>query len=115
MSKLLKQFKTDGYLILKEFNSPEECDELMRRAAELTANFDYTGHPAVFQTSEQDRERATNISSIPAAIFRSFSKKTRFDKKWRIEKTISCIRSIRSGTRCTILIRFSIAFRGLLR
>jgi phytanoyl-CoA hydroxylase len=55
MSKRLNQFQTDGFLIIEDFNSPVECDELMQRAAELTANFDYKGHPSVFQTSEQER------------------------------------------------------------
>ena len=55
MGKQLEQFQTDGFLILEGFNSESECDELINRAAELTANFDYTGHPSVFQTSEQER------------------------------------------------------------
>ena len=42
-------------LVIEDFNSGQECDDLMQRAAELTANFDYSGHPSVFQTSEQER------------------------------------------------------------
>lgn len=55
MGKQLEQFRNDGFLILEGFNSESECDELIERAAELTANFDYDGHPSVFQTSEQER------------------------------------------------------------
>lgn len=55
MTGRLEQFHTDGFLILEGFNSTAECDGLIQRAAELTANFDYDGHPSVFQTSEQDR------------------------------------------------------------
>lgn len=55
MGKRLEQFQNDGFLVLEEFNSKSECDELIKRAAELTANFDYDGHPSVFQTSEQER------------------------------------------------------------
>ncbi len=55
MTNRLKQFNTDGFLILEELNTATECDSLIQRAAELTANFDYNGHPSVFQTSEQDR------------------------------------------------------------
>lgn len=51
----LEQFQRDGFLIIEGFNSAGECDELMNRASELTANFDYSGHPSVFQTSEQER------------------------------------------------------------
>src|ERR1044071_9304232 len=55
MSKQLEQFQRDGFLILEGFNSAAECDGLINRAAELTADFDYDGHPSVFQTSEQER------------------------------------------------------------
>jgi len=55
MTNRLKQFQTDGFLVLEGFHSTAECDGLIRRAAELTANFDYDGHPSVFQTSEQAR------------------------------------------------------------
>jgi len=55
MSDRLKQFRERGFLVLEGFNAPEECDALMQRAAELTASFDYDGHPSVFQTSEQAR------------------------------------------------------------
>lgn len=54
-SEKLEQFQRDGFLIIEDFNSAQECDELMQRAFELTANFDYTGHPSIFQTSEQER------------------------------------------------------------
>jgi phytanoyl-CoA hydroxylase len=55
MGDQLEQFQRDGFLILQGFNSEDECDGLIRRAAELTADFDYDGHPSVFQTSEQAR------------------------------------------------------------
>jgi phytanoyl-CoA hydroxylase len=55
MGKRLEQFRKRGFLILEGLNSELECDELIDRAAELTANFDYDGHPSVFQTSEQER------------------------------------------------------------
>lgn len=55
MGKHLEQFQRDGFLVLEGFNSKSECDELINRAAELTASFDYDGHPSVFQTSEQQR------------------------------------------------------------
>lgn len=55
MSKHLEQFQSDGFLVLEGFNSEAACDGLINRAAELTADFDYDGHPSVFQTSEQER------------------------------------------------------------
>jgi len=55
MGERLDKFRRDGFLVLEGFNSDDQCDELMARAAELAAEFDYDGHPSVFQTSEQDR------------------------------------------------------------
>jgi len=55
MTSRLEQFHNDGFLTLDGFNSAAECGGLIRRAAELTAKFDYNGHPSVFQTSEQAR------------------------------------------------------------
>lgn len=55
MSTLLQQFQTDGFLILPDFNTPGECDALMHRAQQLANDFNYDGHPSVFQTNEQTR------------------------------------------------------------
>lgn len=55
MSGKLDQFERDGFLVIEDFNSARECDELIKRAAELSAEFNYDGHPSVFQTSEQER------------------------------------------------------------
>ena len=55
MSKQLEKFRRDGFLVIEGLNSERECAALVERAAELTASFDYDGHPSVFQTSEQER------------------------------------------------------------
>ncbi|MBS1792694.1 MAG: phytanoyl-CoA dioxygenase family protein [Acidobacteria bacterium] len=55
MNTELERFREDGFLVVEDFNSAAECDALIARAAELTAGFDYDGHPSVFQTSEQER------------------------------------------------------------
>lgn len=48
-------FNEQGYLILNDFNTHEECDALMKRGRELAENFNFDGHPSVFQTNEQSR------------------------------------------------------------
>jgi len=50
-----ERFQEDGFLVLDNFRSSDECDDLLARAAELVAGFEYRGHPSVFQTSEQER------------------------------------------------------------
>ena len=53
MASLLQQFQQDGYLVLENFNTPAECDAVMQRGEELASNFNFDGHPSVFQTTDQ--------------------------------------------------------------
>ncbi len=55
MNNRIERFHNDGFLVIENFKSSDECDELMARAADIVAGFDYNGHPSVFQTSEQER------------------------------------------------------------
>jgi len=48
-----EQFHRDGYLVIENFNTPEACDELMTRGEELANDFNFDGHPSVFQTTDQ--------------------------------------------------------------
>ena len=50
-----EQFHHQGYLILENFATAEECRELMDRGRELAEQFDYRGHASIFQTEEQSR------------------------------------------------------------
>lgn len=53
MKSRLQQFQSDGFLILEGFNTAKECDNLVGRAEELASNYNYEGHPSVFQTTDQ--------------------------------------------------------------
>ena len=53
MNSLLSKFQQDGFLVLKDFNTAEECDALMHRAESLSRNYNLEGHPSVFQTTNQ--------------------------------------------------------------
>lgn len=52
---LYEKFKQDGYLILENFQTEEQCDAVMKRGEELANSFNFDGHPSVFQTNEQTR------------------------------------------------------------
>ncbi len=52
---LYDQFKRDGYLILEDFHTADQCDDVMKRGEVLANSFDFDGHPSVFQTNEQTR------------------------------------------------------------
>ena len=54
-NKQLEQYEHDGFLVLKEFVSADECDRLRARAAQLVAEFDPRGVLSIFSTREQTR------------------------------------------------------------
>ncbi len=53
MTSRQQQFQQDGFLVIENFNTDAACDALMQRGKELAENFNYDGHPSVFQTSDQ--------------------------------------------------------------
>lgn len=55
MQSLKEKFLNDGFLVLEDFNTAKECDDLMRRGQELAQSFDLKGHASVFQTSDQTK------------------------------------------------------------
>lgn len=51
----LAQYERDGFLLLEEFKSAEECEALRERAAKLVREFAPAGVVSIFQTREQTR------------------------------------------------------------
>ena len=49
----LQQFHNDGFLVLENFNTADECDALMKRGEELAGSFNFDSLPSIFQTSNQ--------------------------------------------------------------
>jgi phytanoyl-CoA hydroxylase len=53
LANYAEQFRQNGFLVIEDFNSAAECDALMKRGEELANDFNFDGHPSVFQTTEQ--------------------------------------------------------------
>jgi phytanoyl-CoA hydroxylase len=51
----LKHYEDDGFLVLKDFVAPEECDRLKARAEALVHEFDPAEVVSIFSTREQNR------------------------------------------------------------
>ncbi|MDT4895142.1 MAG: phytanoyl-CoA hydroxylase [Acidobacteriota bacterium] len=51
----LAQYERDGFLVIKDFTSLDECDCLRERALELVAQFDPSEFISIFSTREQTR------------------------------------------------------------
>jgi len=53
----IEQFHTDGYLLIPQIFSQNECSTMHQRAKELLQGFDVSSHPlTTFSTGEGDRE-----------------------------------------------------------
>lgn len=87
MDNQLERFRREGFLIIEGFNSERECDDLMKRAAELTAGFDYRGHASVFQTSEQERTSDDYFLNSGGNIS-FFFEKDAFDEKGELRDSL---------------------------
>lgn len=84
---LYNQFNKDGYLIIEDFYSAYRCDELMRRGEELTNNFDFDGHPSIFQTNEQTRTSDDYFLNSGGNISYFFEKDA-FDQKGNLKRDL---------------------------
>ena len=52
-----QQFQNDGFLVIENFNTANECNALMKRGEELANSFDFHGNASIFQTSDQVKTR----------------------------------------------------------
>ncbi len=53
--KQLARYEEDGFLLVENFTTPDECDALRERAAELVAEYDPSDYISIFSTHEQTR------------------------------------------------------------
>ena len=51
---MLSYWNANGYLVIDEFYSSSECDNLSKRAKELTNNFDHNSYQSIFDTNNQN-------------------------------------------------------------
>ncbi len=54
-SSQLASYERDGYLVIENFATSEECEQLKQRAEELVAAFDPQGVISIFTTKDQTR------------------------------------------------------------
>ncbi|MFT7601487.1 MAG: phytanoyl-CoA hydroxylase [Acidimicrobiales bacterium] len=67
-SAQVAEWERDGFLVLPDLISPERCDELMARGAELVADYDDSGIRSVFTTDDQVRKSDEKFLSSGGTI-----------------------------------------------
>jgi phytanoyl-CoA hydroxylase len=54
-SSQISQYQNDGFLVLPDFVSSQQCDELVKEANRLVDEFQPDEHPTIFSTRDQER------------------------------------------------------------
>ncbi len=52
----IDRYHADGFLVVDDFVSPEDCDRLRQRANEIVAAWEPSAERSIFTTNEQERE-----------------------------------------------------------
>ena len=82
-----EQFHQNGFLVIEKFNTAAECDALIQRGEELANDFNFDGHPSVFQTSNQAKNTDNYFLNSGDRIS-FFFEKDAFDAKGKLKNSL---------------------------
>ncbi|MBP6532080.1 MAG: phytanoyl-CoA dioxygenase family protein, partial [Bacteroidia bacterium] len=87
MSDLKNNFEANGFLVMKDFYTPEQCDSLIERANELSRQYEFNGAVSVFQTTEQTKTTDEYFLESGNTIS-FFFEKDAFDDKGNLKQSM---------------------------
>ena len=87
---MLSNWNADGYLVIDEFYSSSECDNLRKRAKELTNDFDHNSYQSIFDTNNQNHSDDQYFLESGDKI-RFFFEKKAFDNKGNLNNSIELV------------------------
>ena len=89
-NNMLSYWNANGYLVIDEFYSSSECDNLSKRAKELTNDFDHNSYQSIFDTNNQNHSDDQYFLESGDKI-RFFFEKKAFDKKGNLTNSIELV------------------------
>ena len=87
MSELSDRFKSEGFLVLENFNTSEACDELMKRGQELAQNYQLSDKASIFETTNQTKTADEYFLNSGSNIS-FFFEKDAFDSEGKLKQDL---------------------------
>ena len=79
-----EKFQKDGYLIIENFLTPEECNGLIQRCHDIVEKEDFSGHPTVVFSTKDNRQASTDYFITSGDKIRYFFEEQAIDKDGKL-------------------------------
>ena len=83
--QLISQFQKDGYLILENFLTEDQCDNLRARCHQLVETEDFSGHPTITFSTKHNAQANTDYFLTSGDKIRYFFEEGAVDKDGKLK------------------------------